>query len=81
MPAPCRADWEWKVLDLLPVDLGTAAREGHEAAQQSQDMPTRREDPELPQILPTVPGQAHGHTGCGGLRRATQRGGCPGGHL
>ena len=64
-----------------PWTLEQQPERGHEAAQQSQDKPMRREDPKFPQILPTAPGRAHGHTGRRGLCRAAQWGGHPGGHL
>ena len=40
----------------------------------AQGVPTRREDPKLPQIPAVAPGRVHGHTGPRGLRRAAQWG-------
>lgn len=53
---------------------GACRRRRPPRPESAQGVPTRREDPKLPQIPSTAPGRVHGHTGRGGLRRAAQWG-------
>lgn len=58
----------------VPPQQGACTRRRPPRPEPAQGLPTRREDPKLPQIPSTAPGRVHGHTGRGGLRRAAQWG-------
>ena len=65
----------------VPPQQGACRQHRPPRPESAQDMPTRREDLNLPQIPPAATGRAHGHAGQGGLRRAAQWGRRPGSHL